>query len=155
LTTATTLPSVGGAHAVHLGEHRGTRHQLVGQHHGEGFVADGIAGAADGVAEALRVVLVDDADAPVTSDRPQSRSASLGLALGVQLQRCSASSGAKYCVDRPASSRLLTTTMCSMPAPSASSITSLDRRLVADREQFFRYRLGGREEPGSRDRRRG
>ena len=29
-----------GAHPVHLGEHGGAGHQLVGQHHGERFVAD-------------------------------------------------------------------------------------------------------------------
>ena len=53
----------------HLIEQRRRAHQLVGQQHGERLVADRLPGAADGVTEAERLVLIGEADPHVAADR--------------------------------------------------------------------------------------
>ena len=108
------------AHAVHLGEQRRVAHQLVGQQHGERLVADRLAGAADGVAEATRVVLVDDRRPPVRPDAadPVGQLGLAGRPRAWPRRRAMARSRPRS----PACDRLLTTTMWSIPAPSASSM---------------------------------
>ena len=78
-----------------------------GSMHGERLVADRLAGATDGVAEALRLVLVDDRHPPVASRSLRSRSASSVLPLSSS-SPISASSRSEVAPRSPACRRLLT-----------------------------------------------
>ena len=54
---------------------RALGHEVVGQQHGEGLVADVVAGHADGVAEAPRLALADEVDVGQLGDGPHARPA--------------------------------------------------------------------------------
>ena len=53
----------------HLVEERRVAHQFVGQHHGEGLIADGSGSATNRVAQPVGRVLIGEADPHVASDR--------------------------------------------------------------------------------------
>ena len=114
--------------------------------HGERFVADRLAGAPDRVAEALRLVLVDDRHPPVTADRAEPLG-DLGLAL--RLERTDQGVvGTEVGLDR----RLVAAAHHDdVVDPGTERLVDhdLQRRLVADREQFLRNGLRRGEETGA------
>ncbi len=138
-------------HPVHLREHRRAGHQLVGQQHRERFVADGLAGAPDGVAEAFRVVLVDDVDTPVAPDRTQPFG---GVRLAFGFERVDERLvGGEVGVE----GRLRTAADDhDVVAPGSERLVDdqLDRRPIADREQLLRNGFRCRKETGSQTGRR-
>ncbi len=122
-------------------------HQIVGEQHGKRFVADELARAPDGMAEAERGLLAR------VGDLPRLRQARFELLEHVFLAalaqgRLELEGAVEMIVDRALA-----------PARDKEELLDpgrlglLDRvmneRLVDDRQHLFRHRLGRRQEPGS------
>ncbi len=144
---------IGIDHLLHAAVARRALHELVGQQDGEGFVADDVARAPDGVSQTQRLLLAQEHRIARQQPRPVKRRQILAaLALGrlrligdveIILDRALAAPGDEDHLLDPCLQRFVHCV--------------LDQRTVDDRQQFLGHRLGRGQEASakSRDRENG